>query len=83
MIFSKKEVIELSGGKKYIVADMHNQDNCWYYCLFEVNKEETEVSTELKIITTVSENGNIFIKNVKGKKATELEAIFKERLNID
>ncbi len=54
MVFKEKEVIELSGGKKYIVAKSINQDDCWYYGLFEVNKEETEVRTELRIITTVS-----------------------------
>ena len=83
MVFKEKEVIELSGGKKYMVAKTLNQDNCWYYCLLEVNKEETEIKTDLRIITTVSENGNIFIKNVKGKLADDLEIIFKEKLNID
>lgn len=83
MVFKEKEVIELSGGKKYIVAKSINQDDCWYYGLFEVNTEETKVRTKLRIITTVSENGNIFIKNVKGKLAEELEIVFKEKLNID
>lgn len=83
MIFKEKEVIELSGGKKYIVAKTLNQNNAWYYCLFEVNKEETQVKEDLRIITTVSENGNLFIKNVKGKLAEDLEIIFKEKLNID
>lgn len=83
MVFKEKEVIELSGGKKYIVAKTINQDDCWYYGLFEVNKEETEVTTDLRIITTVSENGNIFIKNVKGRLAQDLEVLFKKELNID
>ena len=83
MIFKEKEVIELSGGKKYIVAKVINRDDCWYYGLFEVNNAETKVYTDLRIITTVSENGNIFIKNVKGKLAEELENQLKKELNID
>lgn len=83
MVFKEKEVIELSGGKKYIVAKTLNKDNCWYYCLLEVNKEETEVDTNIRIITTVSENGNVFIKNVKGKLADDLKLVFQEKLNID
>ncbi len=83
MIFKEKEVIELSGGKKYIVAKVISRDDCWYYGLFEVNNAETEVYTDLRIITTVSENGNIFIKNVKGKLAEELETQLKKELNID
>ena len=83
MIFKEKEVIELSGGKKYIVAKVINRDDCWYYGLFEVNNAETKVYTDLRIITTVSENGNIFIKNVKGKLAEELETQLKKELNND
>lgn len=83
MVFKEREVIELSGGKKYMVAKTLNQNDCWYYCLMEVNKEETEVMPVLRIITTVTENGNIFVKNVKGQLAMDLELVFKEKLNID
>ena len=48
-----------------------------------MNNAETKVYTDLRIITTVSENGNIFIKNVKGKLAEELETQLKKELNID
>lgn len=83
MVFKEKEVIELTGGKKYMVAKAINKDDCWYYGLLEVNKEETEINTTVRIITTISENGNIFIKNVKGQLAEDLKTIVKEELNID
>ncbi|MCH5167800.1 MAG: hypothetical protein J1F35_07965 [Erysipelotrichales bacterium] len=83
MIFAKKEVIELSGGEKYIVVDSLNEDNIWYYYICEVNKDETKLEDNFKIITTVSENGNLFIKTIKGDKYTTIEKIFKEKLQID
>lgn len=83
MIFKKNEVIELYGGKKYIVAETLNQDNNYYYCVFPVNKEETSVNANFLIITTVLENKNLFIKTVKGKQKSDLELIFKNKLKID
>lgn len=83
MIFTKKEVIELSGGKKYIVVDALEEKGIWYYYLCEVNNKETKVKPYFKIITTINENGNLFVKTVKDELASSLETKFKERLKID
>lgn len=83
MIFTKKEVIELSGGKKYIVVDSLEEKGTWYYYLCEVNNKETKVNPYHKIITTINENGNLFVKTVKDELEKSLEAKFKDRLNID
>lgn len=83
MIFTKKEVIELSGGKKYIVADTLEEKGIWYYYICEVNQEETNVKPYFKIITTINENGNLFVKTVKGELAKSLEEKFKDQLDID
>ena len=83
MVFAKNEVLELFNGKKYIVVETINQNNIWYYYVCEVNNEENKIKEEFKIITTVSENGNLFIKTVKGKLQEKLELIFKEKLQID
>ena len=83
MIFSKKEVIELSGGKKYIVVDAMQEKGIWYYYLCEVNEKGDKVNPYFKIITTINENGNLFVKTVKEELASVLESKFKNRLNID
>lgn len=83
MVFSKNEVIELFNKKKYIVVETLNQNNTYYYYICEVNAEESKLESNFRIITTVSENNNLFIKSVKGKQAEDLELIFKEKLKID
>ncbi len=83
MIFSNKELIELSGGKKYIVVDSLEEKGIWYYYLCEVTKDEKKVIDNYKIITTVYDNGNTFVKTIKDELAEVLESKFKERLKID
>ena len=83
MVFSKNEVIELFNRKKYIVVETLNQNNTYYYYICEVNSDESKLKSDFRIITTVSENNNLFIKSVKGKQAEDLELIFKEKLKID
>lgn len=83
MIFTKKEVIELSGGKKYIVVDSLEEKGIWYYYLCEVNDDEKKVNPYYKIITTINENGKLFVKTVKDDLEKSLETKFKNRLNID
>jgi len=83
MIFSNNEVIELSGGKKYIVVDSLKNENIWYYYLCEVNEEETKIHENFKIITTINENGNLFVKTIKDALKDSLEIEFKKRLKID
>lgn len=83
MIFAIKEVIELSGGKKYIVVDALEEKGTWYYYLCEVNQEENKVKSYFKIITTINENGHLFVKTVKDELAKTLEEKFKNKLKID
>ena len=83
MVFKEKEVIELENGKKFIVVDTLKEANTWYYYLCEVNEEETKVQKNFRVITTVFENGNYFIKNIKGDLLVSIEKIFKEKLQID
>lgn len=83
MIFSNKEVIELSGGKKYIVVDSIKENDEYFYYICEVDTAEKNVSNNFKIITTKNENGNLFVRTVKGELAIKLESLFKEKLNIE
>lgn len=83
MVFKNKEVIELSGGKKYIVVDTMNIDDVWYYYLCEISDNEKKVKNNFRTITTVEENGHIFVKSVKGNRSKDIEAKFKEKLKID
>lgn len=82
MIFSKNEVIELSGGKKYMIVDTMKYEDIWYYYLCEVDNSEKKVNGVFKIITTINENDNLFVKTIKDERANMLEFEFKKRLNI-
>lgn len=83
MYFSKNEIIELSGGSKHIIVETTKYEENYYYYIAEVNNEETEVESNFRVITTVYENGNLFVKSVKGELAETLTNIFKELLNIE
>lgn len=83
MVFRENEVIELDGGKKYIVVYVLEHEGSYYYYVCEVNQEETSINPVFKIITTVKENSNVFVKTVKDELANELELEFKEKLNIE
>lgn len=78
MYFSKNEIIELSGGMKYIIVETTKYDDQYYYYIAEVDNEETKVEPNFRIITTVYENGNLFVKSVKGELTDTLTSIFKE-----
>lgn len=81
MVFSKNEIILLSGGKKHIVLETLVYENKYYYYICEVNEEETDLIKSFKIITTVSENNCLFVKSIKGDLENKLAALFKEKLN--
>lgn len=83
MVFSEKDVIELTGGKKYIVVSSLKENNSYYYYICEVKDDELEVNPVFKVITTVKENGNLFIKTIKDELLIELETKFKNKLNIE
>lgn len=83
MFFAKDEIIELSGGKKHIIVDTTEFDGKYYYYVCEVNSAETKVIPTFKIITTINENGNLFVKTIKNDLATKLTTVFKEKLNIN
>ena len=83
MFFNKNEIIELAGGKKHLVVDTTKLKGNYYYFVCEVNSKETEIVPTFKVITTVSENGNLFIKTIKDDLENELTAIFKENLNLN
>lgn len=77
MDFKKNEIIVLGSGVKHIIVDTTEYDNKYYYYVAEVNEEEETVKKDIEVITTVTENGNIFIKRVKG----ELENILMNMFN--
>lgn len=83
MYFKKNEIIELSGGKKHIVVDTTMLEGTYYYYVCEVEKDESEIIPNFKVITTVSENGCLFVKTVKDELAENLITIFKENLNLN
>lgn len=83
MVFQENQVIELQEGKKHIVVSVLELEGTYYYYVCEVNKEETAVNPIFKIITTVTENDNVFIKTVKDDLANKLELLFKNKLEIE
>lgn len=83
MYFSKNEIIELNGGSKHIVVETTKYEEQYYYYIAEVDNKETKVKSKFRIITTVYENGNLFVKSVKGELAETLNNIFEELLNVE
>lgn len=79
MIFKVNEIIELSGGTKHIVVDYTEYNNQYYYYVCEVNKEETNVIPTFKVITTVNENGCLFVKTIKDDLEKILINVFKSK----
>ena len=82
MFFAKNEIIELAHGKKHIVLDVTKYEGKYYYYVVEVTQDEQDVTENFKVITTVSENGNLFVKSVKDDLSDILVKIFKKNLNI-
>ena len=77
MDFKKNEIIVLGSGTKHIIIDTTEYDNKYYYYVAEVDEEEETVNENIEVITTVTENGNIFVKRVKGELEKQLINIFK------
>ena len=82
MFFAKNEIIELAHGKKHIVLDTTKYEGKYYYYVVEVTQDEQDVTDNFKVITTVSENGNLFVRTVKDDLFDILVKIFKKNLNI-
>lgn len=82
MVFAKNEIIELHGGKKHIVVDTTKYENSYYYYVCEVNNEKNKIIDNFKIITTVNENGSLFVRTINGSLKDILIEIFKNNLNI-
>ena len=82
MFFAKNEVIELAHGKKHIVLDTTKYEGKYYYYVVEITEDEKNITNNFKVITTVSENGNLFVKTVKDDLYDDLVKIFKKNLNI-
>lgn len=80
MIFSKNEIIELFGGKKYLVVSVINYENTFYYYICEITHEEDKVKDNFKIITAIYENGNFFVKTLKSPLKEKISAIFEAQL---
>lgn len=79
MDFKKNEIIVLGSGAKHIIIDTTEYDNKYYYFVAEVDEEEETVNENIEVITTVTENGNIFVKRVKGELEKQLINIFKNK----
>lgn len=77
MDFKKNEIIVLGSGTKHIIIDTTEYDNKYYYYVAEVDEEKETVNENIEVITTVTENGNIFVKRVKGELENQLINIFK------
>ncbi len=82
MDFSKNEIIVLGSGVKHIVVETTEYENKYYYYVAEVDESESTVKGDLEVITTVTENGNTFVKRVKGELEEKLKCIFDEKLDI-
>ena len=82
MFFDKNEIIELANGTKHIVVDLLKYENDYFYYVCEVSKDESKVLNDFKIIRTETENGNLFVRTVKGEIFDKILLLFKERLKI-
>lgn len=82
MFFAKNEIVELAGGKKYIIVETTEYKEKYYYYICEVTEDEQDVKDEYKVITTVSENGSLFVKTIKDELEPILTDIFKKKLEI-
>lgn len=82
MFFAKNEIIELAHGKKHMVLDTTKYEGKYYYYVVEVTPDEQDLTENFKVITTVSENGNLFVKTVTEDLFDILVKIFKKNLNI-
>lgn len=78
MYFAKDEVIELYNGKKHIVVDTLSYEGIYYYYVCEVIDEQ--VIDNIKVITTKSENGQLFIKTITGPLEEKLKAMFEKNI---
>lgn len=83
MYFSKNEIIELSGGSKHIIVETTKYKEKYYYYITEVDEEEKKVSDNFRVITTVYENGNLFVKSIKGELKETLTDIFNKMLEME
>lgn len=79
MDFKKNEIIVLGSGVKHIIADAMEYENKYYYYVAEVDEEEKMVKGDIQVITTISENGNIFVKKVKGELENTLMEMFNKK----
>ena len=82
MVFEKNEIIALSDGNKHIVVEAMEYENKFYYYVALVDEEQQAVKDKLEVITTVEENGNTFVRRVRGELGATLTAIFNEKLGI-
>lgn len=78
MVFEKNEVIELSGGKKYIVIDCLEKNYKWYYYLLEITDDDDIVGNKITI-TTTRENEKLYIQTLNVDD--EINKIFIKRLD--
>lgn len=82
MYFRNREVIELLSGTKYIVVENILYNDIYYYYLKEVEETTDVVKHNYKIITTVSENGRLFVKTVNGDLEHILKDMFEDKLDL-
>lgn len=69
------DIIELVNGKKYIVVDKLEENDNWYYYVYEVNNNT--VLDNSMIIEIEMKNGKMVITQTSKK---DLEKIFKARI---
>ena len=65
-----------------MVLDTTKYEGKYYYYVVEVTQDEQDITDNFKVITTVSENGNLFVKTIKDDLYDILVKIFKKNLNI-
>lgn len=83
MFFAKNEIIELSGGKKHLVTEVLEYEGKYYYYVTEIDSSEKEIIPPFKVITTISENGSLFVKTIKGNLEEKIKEKFEEILSIN
>lgn len=83
MFFAKNEIIELSGGKKHLVTEVFEYEGKYYYYVTEIDSSEKEIIPPFKVITTISENGSLFVKTIKGNLEEKIKEKFEEILSIN
>lgn len=82
MILEVNRVITLGNDEKYLIIEKVEDKEKEYYYIAEINKTETDIKDNYKIITINNINDNLFIEEITGEdKLKEILPLFLEKFS--